>query len=825
MEEMGEFDGVSSLGESKCALCGLPTVGSGVGETIGKRELRFCCLGCRAVYLVLFARLGEVPEDPTGTDLYQACVKADILPIGARPQGDQPRLSSPPSGGEMELHLGVRGLRCPSCCWILENILGRTHGILNATASFATDTLGIRYMPSFISPREILEKIRSLGYEPFVLGENDEERRCHRSSMVRLGISALLTAHVMMISWTLYMGFLEELSRQSVLFLSIPLWVLSTPVLFWCGLPLMRQALYGVKSLSPNLESLVSLGALSAYLYSCFQILKGSLHLYFDTSSMLVSLVLLGRFLESRAKASVVKNSAGSWELGAVKARLVAMEREKWVPSNDVREGQLVMVKQGEIVPVDGRIVKGKALADRSAITGESKPVRLIAGDEILAGSRLVGGEILLRASKSGRESILNTMASMVREAMDRPYSWDRLADRITKLFVPAVVGLAAGVIFWMWLVKGEPGEGLLRGLCVCLIACPCALGIATPLAKVAAIDLGRRRGIWIRDPQVLEGGGRIKAMLMDKTGTVTKGEFHLKTICSPDEDPNELLRKAASVELSSDHFLAQPIIFIAREKLLELEEPDGFQEKRGLGASGLLRGERVCVGNRDWLSRWGLIIPFELEEKAKGWEATGATVVFVGWNGRARGFLALGDTIRDGARQTIEALKEKSIQVWMVSGDGVKTTQAVAEDLGIERFAGALLPHQKAALVEKICKELGPVGFVGDGLNDAPSLALAQLGIALGSTVTTPGSAASVHVTRSDPKLVLEVLEICRQARRTVIQNLFFSLLYNISAIPAAMAGFLNPIAAVIAMFASSMTVIQNSRRLSKAKLGNWWH
>lgn len=338
---------------------------------------------------------------------------------------------------------------------------------------------------------------------------------------------------------------------------------------------------------------MVSLGALSTYLYSCFQISKGSLHLYFDTSSMLVSLVLLGRYLESRAKASVVRSSLGAWELGAVKAGLVGMETKKWVPSNDVRRGQLVMIKQGEIVPVDGQIVKGQALADRSAISGESKPVRLIAGEEVLAGSRLIGGEILLRASGSGRESILSTMASMVQEALNRPYSSDRLTDRITKLFVPAVVGLAVAVILWMWIVKGELGGGLLRGLCLCLIACPCALGIATPLAKVAAIELGRTRGIWIRDPRVLEGGGKIKAMLMDKTGTLTKGEFHLNDLYSPDEDPGELLRRAASVELSSHHFLAEPIISIARKKLLELGEPDSFEEKTGLGASGLLRGER----------------------------------------------------------------------------------------------------------------------------------------------------------------------------------------------------------------------------------------
>lgn len=810
----------AASGEATCSLCGLPLGRSGVVQRINGKDMGFCCPGCRAVYQILLARYGEIPEDPTQTDLYKACLRAGLVIPREEELSTQTPLSPPSSDQEvLGLSLEISGMGCPTCAWLLEQVLTKIEGVSEVRVSFASDLTRVKYRPSELAPKEIMARIRSLGYEASLVTEKKKEGSS-RSSWIRLGVSAVLTVHVMMISWALYAGFVQELSPESVTYLSIPLLALSTPVLFWCGLPLLRRGLSGMRHLSPNLESLVGLGALSAYTFSLFQLLAGGLHLYFDTASMLVTLVLLGRALEDGARASVREGCAQPRELAAQKARLIRKGVENWVPAREVTRGDFVKVEHGETVPVDGVVSEGRGTLDLSALTGESRPLTVREGGLVLAGSVLLEGEVSVRAKDDGAKSLLASMASMVEEGLSLPSALERLADRLSRWFVPGVVGLALATAICMWMRGAGLDIALLRGLTVLVIACPCALGVATPLARVAAVRLGQRFGIWVRDSGVLEGGDRIQAMVMDKTGTLTAGCFTLREILTFQEDPELLLYRAASVELSSVHFLAQQVVAHARSLGVRPVEADGFEEVPGQGVCGVLDGVRVCVGNRAWMARWGLGIPEDGGQEAVDLESQGFTVVFVGWDGRARGALIFGDAVKPGASETVSALKDRGVEVWLVSGDSVRTTSAVARHLGVEKFLGESLPQDKASLVERLSFGGRRVGVVGDGLNDAPALSKAHIGIALGSTLAVPGAAASIHASRTDPAAVLDVLELCRRTRRTVVQNLLFSLCYNLAAIPVAMTGLLSPPLAVLAMFASSLTVIGNSRRLARGTL-----
>ncbi len=800
-------------------MCGLPLGRSGVVERINGLERGFCCPGCKAVYQILLARHGEIPEDPTKSELYKACLEAGLVPSMQEDPAPQVSLAQPLSDQEaLGLALEISGMGCPACAWLLEQALRRIEGVSEVRVSFASDLASVEYRPSEVAPKEIIARIRSLGYEASPV---TEAAGAGRSPWVRVGVSAVLTAHVMMISWALYAGFLRELPPESVRYLSVPLLALSTPVLFWCGLPLLRRGVAGLRHLSPNLESLVGLGAVSAYGFSLVEFLSGGLHLYFDTASMLITLVLLGRALEQGARASVREGYIQWRGLAAQKARLVRGGVEKWVPAREVRLGDMVRVESGETLPVDGVVVGGGGALDVSALTGESRPVTAREGEVVLAGSLLLDGAMTVRARDEIGRSLIASMASMVEEGLSSPSALERMADRLSRWFVPCVVGLAASTTIWIWVKGTGLDEALLRGLTVLVIACPCALGVATPLARVAAVGLGRRFGLWVKDPDVLEGGDRIQVMVLDKTGTLTMGSFALREVLAFHEDPEEVLFRAASVELSSNHFLARQVVAHARRLGVNPVEVEDFQEEPGQGVCGALGGVKVCVGNRAWMARCGLSVTEEADKRAMDLESQGATTVFVGWEGKVRGAMILGDAIKPGAVETVSSLRGKGLEVWLVSGDSTRTTSAVARQLGAERFVGEALPSEKAALVERLSSEGRKVGVAGDGLNDAPALSKAHIGIALGSTLAAPGEAASVHATRTDPQAILDVLELCRRTRRTVVQNLSFSLCYNLAAIPVAMAGLLSPPLAVLAMFGSSLTVVGNSLRLARGRLG----
>ena len=818
-----------------CALCGLPVGRSGVRHVVGEEVLGFCCQGCLGVFQILFNHPDGVPHNFRDTELFQACVEAGIIPKDVKDavymkgqKKEMPEDASLSQCQEEEIHaqdllLKIDGMWCTACAWLIEEVLKRTKGVVKANVFFLSDTAQVKYIPSFLNPLDILAKIRALGYRPSWFEDSIESTRERRDLLVRLGISAFLTANIMMISFALYMGFLEDLTRQGIRYLSYPLWVLATPVIFYGGFPILRRAIVGLRYGKTTMDTLISVGALTAYIYSVLHVLKGSLHLYFDTASMLITLVLLGRTLESQAKEKISRGVTDLYRLANQKVRVSLNGKERWVSPDALRPGDEFQVRGGERVPMDGRLLSGAALFDESILTGESRPVRRQIGEEVMGGALLLESTLKLATTRVAREGSLKQMIELMQEALLKKNPFELLADRLTKWFVPAILLIAVFTVLFL-LLKGFPKDiALLRALTVVVVACPCALGIASPLAKVAAIGAGRERGLLIRDPSALEKVKDLDALILDKTGTVTEGNFSLQEVITSGIPREEALRTVASVEKYSSHYLAREIVQSAYKLGGKLEECEGFKSFEGLGVRGNVRGKDTAVGNRSFMEGCKMGVPSSLERSGQSLQSKGRTVLFFGWNGKAQGLFVFGDSLKAGVRQTVQNLEKKGVAIWLVSGDAEITTRAVAAELGIHQCFGEMLPQGKVDLVKKLQEEGRRVGMVGDGINDAAALAQADVGMAIGTLMNIAQEASDIVLLTQDLTRVLDVFDLSTLTVRTVRQNLLFALLYNGLAIPLAVTGVLNPVIAVVAMFASSLTVIGNSWRIMGRRKRGW--
>lgn len=813
---------------NRCDLCGLPVRGSQTRYVVDGKARHFCCPGCHHVFQILANRFGDSSTDFKETDLYRACVSSGIIPQNGANQGpeeiqetrhSQAALLSQPfrEDHSQELTLRVEGMWCISCSWLVEEVLRRTEGIIDATVFFHSDAVQLKYLPQFLTPQEIMAKIASLGYRAAPLDDRTGASGERRDLLIRLGISAFLTANIMMISLALYAGFFQALSSIAILYFSLPLFALATPVIFYGGFPILKRAWCGLRFWNVSMDTLISIGALSAYVYSIIQMARGSIHIYFDTASMLVTLVLLGRYIETRAKEKASEGFIELYRLTNQKARLWGSNKETWVSPEAVKEGDEFLVMEGERIPIDGQIVSGRAEVDESILTGESKPAKRESGDDVLGGTLVLDGKLRLRATRIGRESSLGQMIELMEEALTKKEPVELFADRITAWFVPAILALAGGTALYL-LFHNVPVEvALLRAVTVLVIACPCALGIATPLAKVASMTASRARGILIRDPVALERARDLNAVVFDKTGTMTEGSFQLREIFSPGINEKLALGRVASLEVHSDHLLARTTVRTALEASLEMERVTSFEAVEGRGVRGVVRGTEILVGNRQFMGEREMTLPQSVEENARGRERGGATVVFFGWHKLVQGFLTFGDALKENAQNLVLTLKSKGILTCLVSGDGEETTQAVAERLRVDKFFGQALPIDKGGVIKNLQNKGFRVGMVGDGVNDAAALAQSDVGFALGRRSNIAQDASDVNIVTDDPTRVLDVFTLSASTMRIIRQNLFFACFYNALAIPMAAAGTLSPLVAVIAMFASSLTVIGNTLRISR--------
>jgi heavy metal translocating P-type ATPase len=788
-------------------------------------EYRFCCQGCKHVFLILCGSSGELPEDFRNTELYRRCVATGVIPgnQSAYARVDQSHPSTNPLSGPEEPALTLKGLVggmwCPACAWVIEECVKRTTGVVGAKVTFVADTIQVQYLPSLVSPEEISGQVRKLGYL-LSTGEERGLQEGRKDLLARLSVSAILTMNIMVMSSFLYLGFIRDLTPAVVAYFSYPILCMATPVVFYGGLPILRKAWAAGRFGAASMETLITVSALSAFFYSLLQLARGSIHLYFDTAAMLVTIVLLGRYVEACARDRVL-DETGADTFVPQKVRISGKPSGRWLAADAVIPGMPFIVGPGERIPLDGRVVEGIGSLDQSVLTGEALPVVRGPEDHVMAGSLLMEGRLEVVATRSMGDSFLTQMKDLVNEGLHRKSSQEETADRASRLFAPLVLALVIFTATFLWLSGRPPETILLRCLSMLLIACPCALGIAIPLVKVGAMRSGRRKGVLIRNPEALEGVKSLDYVVFDKTGTVTEGSFALLHVVCSETDEEEVLSLVAPIEAESPHFLAREIRRRVREGAVQWQRASGIEEFEGMGVTGVVGKKVVFAGNRRLVDQCGAQLPGFLEVEAAGRETEGMTVVFFGWDHSAKGFLVFGDPLKKGAKELIQWLRDRGIGTMLLSGDNERTTKAVAESLGIPDFFGQMLPSDKVEVIRGLQNKGHRVGMAGDGVNDSAALARADVGIAMGSYLDILKGASDFVVPSSRMSVITDIFDLSARSTRAARQSLFFAFIYNVVAIPIAAAGLLNPIIAVLAMFAGSLTVIGNALRLVRTDKG----
>ena len=638
--------------------------------------------------------------------------------------------------------------------------------------------------------------------------------------LAKLGLGCFFAMNVMTLSLLLYSGYLTEIDPEIVPKIAYLSFALATPVMFILGWPFVKHALSEIAALSFGMDSLIALGAVSAYVASTYATFTGNPQIYFDTATMILVLVTLGRFLEASAKARASEALEHLLDLAPQEAVVVEAGQEHRVAIAALRVGDQVLIRPGERIPVDGKVIEGAADVDESTLTGEATPVSKSRGDPVMRATVTMDGRLIVEVTHSADDTMFAQVVRLMEEAQAAHGPLRRLVDRIAAVFVPAVVGLA-GLTGFLRLPDGlEPA--LLSSLSVLLIACPCPLGLATSLATWAGLGRAAPSGVLIRSGDALESLAGLKILYFDKTGTLTMGQAALQAVqVEPDTFQNAWLSACASVEAYSEHALGKGLVEAVTARGLPLHPILDFKASPGLGVEGIVAcpGEfpsRVVVGNERFFSQQGIALAGKLREKKRRYEAAGLTVILGAWNEQAQGLAAFGDQVRPEAPEAIEALKGLGLELRLASGDNEAATQRVAAMLGIPRLAASLLPSQKAELVREE-QTRGAVGVIGDGINDAPALATASLGIAMGSGTDLAKETADVSILRNDLRQIPWLIRLARATRWTVRGNLIWAFCYNAIGLILAVQGILTPILAALAMVVSSLFVVCNSLRLQK--------
>lgn len=802
-----------------CDLCGLPLRAERVESEFGGRTYRFCCTGCRQVFSILGQAAGAA--DPAAfrrSELFRRCQESGIIPrsADAPPPAPPPPSTAPPPGPRpasegLLLTLKVENMWCPACAWLIETALSRAPGVLSAACSFVTDQLQVGYDPTATAPDRIRAVVQRFGYTTTRPGDlRDQDLR--RREWIRFGVTTFLTMNVMMLSAALYFGFFTDLPSESVASLSWPMAVMSAVAIGYGGMPFFRRAWQGLRRAAFSMDALVTVGALSAFGLSTANLLSGSIHLYYDTACMLVSLVLLGKMIERRARDQVLEGLEGLLARMPTKVRLVdeAFPEGRFVAADGLAPGDLFRVAENEIVAADGVVVSGGGASDEASITGEPRPVMKKPGDTIRSGSRLHHGSLTICADKVGAESTLGQLIAVVRNTLALKASGEGRTETFLQGFVPAILVLAAatGAIAWL---RGQGADAaVLRAVTVTVIACPCALGIAIPLARAAGVALAARNGMLIRRLAAFERAEALDTLLLDKTGTATCGAWQLQSIVPVgDFTPEKILAIASGLERGVAHPIALELVRAARERHIRPARVAVVQNE-GNGMSGLWEGLEVKIGAAGFLSaefagQEPLLAPLRRH-------SAGSSFVYLSAGGRPAGVLVFGDRLRDGIEAVVADLQRRGLRLVLISGDGTETTRAIARRLGIAEALGDHLPAQKAAVVADLQKRGGKVLMVGDGLNDAPALAQADLSLALFAGGSLGKEAADATLMRAEPAQITAFLDFAAAVHRKIRQNLILTFVYNGVSIPIAMSGLLSPLVAVCAMLLSSLSVIGNT-------------
>lgn len=744
--------------------------------------------------------------------------------------------------------ISIGGMSCASCVKRVENALNSLPSV-EASINFATEAASIKYNTAQTTKEQLKQAIIEAGYKVTEVQDEEEqavkseespgdklmERREDEIRDLRFRfIFSLISAILVFIgSMPHLFPFVKIIPEQTMHYILL---VISTPVLFWAGKGFYVGAIKAAKHFTTDMNTLVAVGTFSAYLYSMVltvspQILTSmdmKVHVYYDTAVMIITLILLGRMLEARAKGQTSEAILKLLHLQAKTARVIRDGEERDIPIDDVNMGELIIVRPGEKIPVDGIVVKGNSAVDESMLTGESIPVDKAEGDEVIGATLNKSGSFTFKAMRIGRETMLSQIIKVVEEAQTRKAPIQRIADIIASYFVPAVIGIAI-LTFIIWMILGPKPAltmALMNFISVLIIACPCALGLATPTAIMTGTGRGAEMGILIRGGESLETARKINTVIFDKTGTLTVGEPRVTGIYPAETKETELLQLAASVEKLSEHPLGEAIVRKAKEESLNIVEVTEFDSVPGKGVQGMVSGRKILVGKRGYIEDNEIEIS-GMNDIISTLESEGKTLIYIASDNRFSGVISLADTVKKTSKEAVEKLKEMGMDVILLTGDTEKTARSIAGSLGIEKIIAGVLPDQKSLEVKKLQDKGAIVAMAGDGVNDAPALVQADVGIAMGAGSDVAIEASDITLIGDDPLKVVDAIKLSRATVKIIYQNFFWAFIYNVLGIPIA-AGvlypffriLLQPVFASMAMAFSSVSVVSNSLRLRKMKI-----
>jgi heavy metal translocating P-type ATPase len=726
-------------------------------------------------------------------------------------------MTSPAPQAGAVLDFDIEGMHCASCSSRVEEALRKQPGVRQASVNLALARARVAMAPEAAPEAGAIEEaVRRLGYgierrAPRALAESPVARQEREVAVQRRRALAagILSAPVLLLGMS-GAGGAPGLLVQAAL---------TTVVEFFFGFEFHRSAIQRARRLGANMDTLVSLGTLAAYLYSLAALAIGEA-VFFDTAAVIITLILTGRFLESRARGRASQAVTRLLELGEKQARLLREGEEIAVPAEQLLPGDRLVVRPGEKIPTDGVIVEGRTSVDESMLTGESLPVDKGPGDGVFGATLNQEGRVVVEATRVGDETALARIAKLVEEAQSGKAPVQKLVDRVAGVFVPIVLAIGAAT-FAGWLLAGAEAASALRSaVAVLIIACPCALGLATPAAILVGTGRGAELGVLFKGSDAFESARAIDLVVFDKTGTLTHGQMTLTDVVADPTgglDESELLARVAALESASEHPVGRAVAEAARSRGIPLPPVEDFESLPGRGVRGRVGGEEVLVGRGSLIRELGFEIPAAVLAKLEELEREGKTAFLAACGGRVRGVLAVADTARDSAGSALRALEAMGIETLMMSGDNRRTAEAIASRLGIAQVVAEVLPDEKARRVAALRGEKKRVAFVGDGVNDAPALSEADLGIAVGSGTDIAIEAGDVVLMNPDPRLVVTALRLARRTYRTIAQNLLWAFGYNAAAIPLAVAGLLDPMIAAAAMSLSSVSVLTNSLRLRR--------
>lgn len=719
--------------------------------------------------------------------------------------------------------LDVFGMTCAACSNRIEKILNKQDGVKLATVNLSTETAVVEYNPALVDTDALIGKVKNLGYDAKPKAEA-EEKQSHKekelkSMKTKLIISAVLTAPLLI---TMFV----HLFNMTIPAIFMNPWfqfAIATPVQFIIGWQFYTGAYRSLRSGGANMDVLVALGTSAAYFYSLYEGIRTignpayEPHLYFETSAVIITLILFGKYLEARAKSQTTNALSSLLNLQAKEARVLRDGVETMIPVEEVTVGDRLVVKPGEKIPVDGTVVKGRTSVDESMITGESIPIEKGIDAEVIGATINKNGTIEMEATKVGKDTALASIVKVVEDAQGSKAPIQRLADVISGYFVPIVVVIAI-LTFSIWMLFVQPGQvepALIASIAVLVIACPCALGLATPTSIMVGTGKAAESGILFKGGEHLERTHELNAIVLDKTGTITKGKPEVTNFTGD----TETLQLLASAEKGSEHPLAEAIVAYATENDIEFLNVDDFTAIPGHGIKTVISKQEILVGNRKLMQDNQVEIKNADQEMVQ-LENEGKTAMLIAVNGVYRGIVAVADTVKETAKDAIKELKNQGLEVIMLTGDNERTAEAIAKQVGISKVIAQVLPEEKAEKIEELQADDKKVAMVGDGINDAPALAVADIGIAIGTGTEVAIEAADVTILGGELLLIPKAIKISHKTIKNIRQNLFWAFGYNTAGIPIAAIGLLAPWIAGAAMALSSVSVVTNSLRLKRVKL-----